>query len=77
MEEKFNPGDVVKLKSGGPNITVDSYVRAFCDTTDQIRQTVCKCIWFANNERKEGYFSQDTLLKVDFVKTLYSDGIPS
>jgi uncharacterized protein YodC (DUF2158 family) len=49
----FNVGDVVKLKSGGPNMTVDG--------AGGSRLT---CVWFNQHERCTASFDQGALEKV-------------
>jgi uncharacterized protein YodC (DUF2158 family) len=56
MEIKI--GDVVILKSGGPEMTVTA-VGQLAGSPDQ-----AKCIWFANGEAKESIFSQGALKKI-------------
>jgi uncharacterized protein YodC (DUF2158 family) len=55
MSNQFAVGDVVKLKSGGPQMTVESL-----DNHDQI-----SCIWFNDNKKHKDSFHKDLLLKVD------------
>ncbi len=43
-------GDTVRLKSGGPQMTVNS-----------IEDNVIKCQWFDGNNLKEGVFHKDQL----------------
>ena len=50
MAEKFTPGDIVQLKSGGPAMTVSE-----CD-----REGIW-CVWFKGASREKGRFSEDTL----------------
>lgn len=52
MPTTFNPGDVVKLKSGGPPMTVESRYDA----------TNVNCVWFEGTNQKHGCFP-DTVLK--------------
>jgi uncharacterized protein YodC (DUF2158 family) len=52
---QFNPGDVVRLKSGGPKMTIDSK-----DGEDYF------CIWFdSKNEQKQNSFSGPVLEAVE------------
>jgi len=53
----FKVGDVVQLKSGGPNITINSF---FDDN-----QKCVNCIWFVNGEVKEERFLTETIKKVE------------
>ncbi len=49
-------GDVVELKSGGPQMTIESiYDFGGVDRAS--------CVWFDGTERKEGNFPVDTLKK--------------
>ena len=48
-------GDVVRLKSGGPAMTVSALVRA----------GEAKCLWFAADELKEGTFGMEALEAVE------------
>lgn len=45
MPEQFKPGDVVELKSGGPQMTI-SYISG--DKVD--------CVWFEGKQQKSGTF---------------------
>lgn len=53
MEQKFKPGDIVQLKSGGPSMTVRAY-----EPTDGDEVT---CGWFEGNTLYEKAFHQDML----------------
>lgn len=46
-------GDVVRLKSGGPSMTVTH--------TGNAHETRCSCSWFAGNEAMSGKFPADAL----------------
>lgn len=55
MKLKFKVGDVVQLKSGGPNMTVTK-------TGDDLLENpeyVCK--WFGGRKLEHGLFPQDSL----------------
>ena len=47
---EFKEGAVVRLKSGGPNMTIDT-----------IGNLVATCVWFDGGERKEGVFKLASL----------------
>lgn len=47
----MKPGDVVYLKSGGPDMTLDSIV----DNT-------CKCVWFKADKLMETFFPKNFLV---------------
>lgn len=49
-------GDVVRLKSGGPKMTITEFGKYHYSDHEQ-----AKCIWFDNNKRTEGLFEKDTL----------------
>lgn len=49
---KFNVGDIVKLKSGGPDMTIQS-------NTDNGYY----CQWFAGKKLERGAFPEDSLEK--------------
>lgn len=49
---QFKSGDVVKLRSGGPDMTVD----AVYEEDQEVR-----CIWFAGNELKREVISVHAL----------------
>lgn len=54
MSDEFNIGDVVELKSGGPEMTVSS-----------IDGKICTCIWFDNSNKMKDEFEKDILKKVE------------
>jgi len=55
---KVTFGDVVWLASGGPPMTVNG----------EVGDSVI-CLWFSGDERKEGKFSEDALVKIDPTKS--------
>ena len=57
MERQFEKGDIVILKSGGPNMTVEGYAwHGNYESND-----VVICYWFDGSQRNEGTFNQETL----------------
>lgn len=58
----FKEGDVVRLKSGGPSMTVE----LIDETTLQI-----SCVWIDKGKQQRGNFAPATLMKVP------DPGIPS
>jgi len=55
--EKFEIGDIVKLKSGGPEMTVNGYVIELSNTRD-----IVTCKWFdSDNKQQSEKFHQDAL----------------
>lgn len=67
---KFQSGDVVQLKSGGPNMTVEYYVQ------DQVvsggfRKTGYLCTWFNKTNDYDfnevsNVFAENALVKMDY-----------
>lgn len=55
---KPKAGDIVRLKSGGPKMTVDDII-APSNMPESAR-----CVWFDGNERKSQVFSLDSLVLV-------------
>ena len=60
MEKKFNIGDIVKLKSGSPEMTVIEHViEAFTGKF----QGVIKCAWFVDGNSHTANFDQGAVEK--------------
>jgi len=57
---KFKIGDIVKLKSGGPEMTVNAL------PDDRI--VIYKCQWFAGKKLESGNFKEDSLEAVESDK---------
>lgn len=55
--EKFAIGDIVRLKSGGPEMTVDRLPNPYNDDYT--------CQWFAGKKLEHGDFQPDALVFVD------------
>ncbi|MET3018562.1 YodC family protein [Flavobacterium hydatis] len=55
---KFNSGDLVQLKSGGPKMTVQRYIPSF-------RNTILANWFDSNNTLQNGNFHEDTLTLFD------------
>lgn len=53
MTSSIKVGDVVRLKSGGPAMTVTH--------TGNVQEPRCNCSWFAGNEAMSGRFPADAL----------------
>lgn len=51
----FKEGDVVKLKSGGPRMTVESHAD----------DGKARCVWFVGNKREDSDFNENILKKVE------------
>jgi uncharacterized protein YodC (DUF2158 family) len=68
----FKTGDIVRLNSGGPNMTVNKVIgqskdqkikniELFLKASKGYKDGDVKCQWFVNNDLKEGYFTPETL----------------
>lgn len=55
-KNEFAVGDIVKLKSGGPDMTVNSVPEA--------GSKYYSCQWFAGKKLESGRFPEDSLEKV-------------
>jgi uncharacterized protein YodC (DUF2158 family) len=58
---KFKSGDIVKLKSGSPNMTVSNYVAIAAGRESQTVQ----CKWFAGAKSEASNFHEDMLVPVE------------
>lgn len=64
MEIKFKVGDVVRLKSGGPEMTIEEIDYTIPSKGSGSTFTgYVYCKWFIGNELKNGRFHQDSLNK--------------
>jgi uncharacterized protein YodC (DUF2158 family) len=66
----MNIGDIVQLKSGGPDMTVERM-----DTV--LDRTEVDCTWMAEGELKEGRFNEKTLVPAKPKKPLGETEIAS
>jgi uncharacterized protein YodC (DUF2158 family) len=57
MENNLKAGDIVRLKSGGPVMTIQSLNTGIFDQVD--------CKWFVNDEVKKSVFNKHSLELVD------------
>lgn len=60
---KFSTGDVVRLKSGGPTMTVKGYHKKM-DIKKGMHvesETEVICTWFENNQLNQNIFDEDQL----------------
>lgn len=58
MAETFEIGDIVRLKSGGPDMTVENTRGVSVD------RVIVDCQWFAGKKLHRGAFDPETLVKV-------------
>jgi len=53
--QEFETGDIVRLKSGGPKMTVaDIHISGSVH-----------CQWFAGSKSSDGYFPPESLIKIE------------
>lgn len=52
----YNVGEIVKLKSGGPEMTIKNVLS---------RDKEYHCQWFAGKKLDSGYFPHSSLIKVE------------
>lgn len=57
MSDEFKSGDIVKLKSGGPDMTVKAF------STTQGHSYICQ--WFAGKKLEQGFFKADSIEMVN------------
>lgn len=56
-DAQFKPGDVVKLKSGGPKMTVQNMSPVIGG-----RGWTVRCDWFAGSKKEQGVFAPEQLV---------------
>jgi uncharacterized protein YodC (DUF2158 family) len=61
-EVEFEIGEVVQLKSGGPDMTVAKINRPMLSGMDDDRITV-RCQWFGGRKLESGVFDVDELVR--------------
>lgn len=57
MHEIFKTGDIVQLKSGGPEMTVKK--------VDSMSNPPIHCHWFEGKKLEIGFFEPDELVKIE------------
>lgn len=57
---KFNIGDIVSLKSGGPKMTIEE-IETLYENGLPSKKYNCGCSWFVNGELKRSKFSNEAL----------------
>ena len=60
-DNTFNVGDIVKLKSGGPDMTVKELVTSIGSGGFDGKY---RCQWFAGKKLDNGVFPQESLVEV-------------
>lgn len=61
LDRKFSKGDLVRLKSGGPVMTVDKTEELLCAKTGVL------CKWFDGNQLQSGLFEHTSLLSEEEI----------
>jgi uncharacterized protein YodC (DUF2158 family) len=59
MSNSYNVGDIVKLKSGGPNMTIKTVHVSYEEF-----QGTYQCQWFAGKKLDTGAFPEESLVAV-------------
>ena len=63
MEKKFKIGEVVKLKSGGPLMTIiDDKLSQGLEQSENSFDGRYECVWFSGNKERTDHFPQETLI---------------
>ncbi|WP_045027960.1 YodC family protein [Draconibacterium sediminis] len=66
MARLFKQGDVVRLKSGGPKMTIENYYVHVGISSSSVSDHLVDCTWFDNNGVLQSRtFEQDSLKKED------------
>ena len=62
MERKFKIGNVARLKSGGPNMTIETYPHVVTSMANtQTFPNKAKCVWFVKEEKHSDVFDVNML----------------
>ena len=61
LDRKFSKGDLVRLKSGGPVMTVDKTEELLCAKTGVL------CKWFDGSQLQSGLFEHTSLLSEEEI----------
>ena len=56
MDQKFKPGDLVQLKSGGPKMTVE-----ILDKSRDQEANIAICVWFVGSTLKRETFFENVI----------------
>ncbi|KUM15227.1 YodC family protein [Pasteurella multocida] len=60
-ENQFHIGDIVKLKSGGPDMTIEKVLRSISEEFLGFYE----CQWFAGKKLEKGRFPEESLESVN------------
>ena len=63
-KEVYVVGDIVVLRSGGPNMTVNEVITESYKGKDGLCKESYFCQWFVNSRLECGLFSQESLLNM-------------
>ena len=72
MSQSFAIGDVVQLKSGGPQMTID---KSYPPNRDR-SEALCVCKWFDNGTSKSETFAASALERVPPNRPIKRTGAP-
>lgn len=62
--EKFKPGDVVSLKSGGPSMSLMRYYNRVVNLSGEEKPASWKCGWFTEDKFHMAEISEDALVRI-------------
>lgn len=63
MEPKFKIGDIVRLISGGPDMTINKLKFECIGESDKYKPSgYYECVWFEENQLSHFTFHEDTLV---------------
>ncbi|MBK6698727.1 MAG: DUF2158 domain-containing protein [Saprospiraceae bacterium] len=68
MDKKFEIGDVVELKSGGPNMTITRIINKFHPEGAGEKAMFCECVWFVDKIERTHEFVLESLQTPDPIK---------
>ena len=60
MSNKFATGDIVQLKSGGPQMTVEEVSEDYIAGEEFVQ-----CQWFSGSKLQDGWFRPESLAKIE------------
>lgn len=65
MARKYKTGDVLRLKSGGPKLTVKEYAEQLGEGLEVKEHLRVICQWFAGSKSEQAGFPEDSLERVE------------